>query len=186
VPGTTLPSARASRRRVLTYAVAAAGTAAFLTPGTAAANAPDRELAFLNVHTGERLNATYWQRGHFLVDGLAEIDHLLRDFRTDDIKAIDTRLLDLLHAVNQKLDNPRPLHVISGYRSPETNAMLAARSSRVAKNSYHMKGMAIDVRVPEQDLRRLRAAGMALGRGGVGYYPESNFVHLDTGPARHW
>lgn len=155
-------------------------------PGVAAANAPDRELAFLNVHTGERLRATYWQRGHFLVDGLAEIDHLLRDFRTDDVKAIDTRLLDLLHTLNQGLDNRRPLHVISGYRSPATNAMLAARSSRVARNSYHMKGMAIDVRMPACSLQRLRAAALDLERGGVGYYQESNFVHLDTGPFRHW
>lgn len=184
MPGTSSPRAAVSRRRVLTYAAAAG--AAVLTPRMAGAAVADRELAFLNLHTGERLQATYWQHGHFLVDGLAEIDYVLRDFRTDEVKAIDTRLLDLLHAVNQELGARKPFHVISGYRSPKTNAMLAARGSGVATNSFHIKGMAIDIRVPDCGLRDLRAVGLALAGGGVGYYPRSNFVHLDTGPVRNW
>lgn len=151
-----------------------------------AATRPERELSFLNLHTGERLRTVYWQDGRYLPESLTDIDYLLRDFRTGDIKPIDTRLLDLLTEVNAQTGASEPLHVISGYRSPETNAMLAARSGGVAKNSYHLKGMAIDVRLPGCALKRLRSVGISLQRGGVGYYPKSNFVHLDTGPVRTW
>jgi uncharacterized protein YcbK (DUF882 family) len=146
----------------------------------------ERKLSFLNIHTGERVGTVYWQNGRYLPEGLAEIDWVLRDFRTDDVKAIDTRLLDLLHAVRNRLGRNGALHVISGYRSPATNAMLAARSNGVAKNSYHMRGMAIDIRVPGCSLTALRDCGLDLARGGVGFYPKSNFVHLDTGPVRSW
>jgi uncharacterized protein YcbK (DUF882 family) len=179
--------ARADRRRFLRLATAAAACAVLL-PGRMAGAAlrPERAISFLNIHTGERLRTVYWQDGHYLADSLNEIDRMLRDFRTGEVRSIDTRLLDLLDAVNESLGNKRPLHVISGYRSPKTNAMLAARSRGVAKNSYHVKGMAIDVRLPDCPLRTLQAVGLSLERGGVGYYPESNFVHLDTGPVRSW
>lgn len=159
-----------------------------LLPGRLAQAAlrPERAIAFLNIHTGERLRTVYWQDGHYLADSLDAIDRVLRDFRTGEVKPIDTRLLDLLDAVNQSLGNNGPLHVISGYRSPKTNAMLAARSRGVARNSFHVKGMAIDVRLPHCPLKMLQAVGLGLERGGVGYYPDSNFVHLDTGPVRSW
>ena len=186
MPATTDARARSSRRRFMSYAAIAG--CGLLAPGrlARAASRPERELSFLNLHTGERLRSVYWQEGRYLPESLTEIDYLLRDFRTGDIKPIDTRLLDLLSEVNAELGNDEPLHVISGYRSPKTNAMLAARSGGVATNSYHLKGMAIDVRLPGCALKRLRDAGISLQRGGVGFYPRSNFVHLDTGPVRTW
>ena len=186
MPANTDARARSSRRRFLSYAAVAG--CGLLAPGRMARATvrPERELRFLNLHTGEQLRRVYWQEGRYLPEALAEIDYLLRDFRTGEIKPIDTRLLDLLTEVNAELGNHEPLHVISGYRSPETNAMLAARSGGVARNSYHLKGMAIDVRLPGCALKRLRAVGVHLQRGGVGYYPKSDFVHLDTGPVRAW
>ena len=166
----------------------AAGTAcAVLRPSTAAAAVqPERELSFLNIHTGERVKTVYWHEGRYLPSSLTDIDRVLRDFRTGDVKAIDTRLLDLLHTLQSRLGAGGPLHVISGYRSPRTNAMLAARSNGVARNSYHMRGMAIDIRLPGRPLAAVRDCGLGLQRGGVGFYPRSNFVHLDTGPVRSW
>jgi uncharacterized protein YcbK (DUF882 family) len=174
------------RRRFLGWSLAAG--CGLLIPGAkaAAATAAARQLEFHNLHTGESLSAVYWEAGHYLPDGLAEIDYVLRDFRTGDVRRIDPGLLDLLHRLRVVLECDRPVHVISGYRSPETNAMLARRSNGVAKNSYHVKGMAIDLRLPDRRLGDLRAAALALGGGGVGYYPKSDFVHMDTGPVRSW
>lgn len=175
------------RRRFLQ--LTAGTTLGLLAPGvgTAAATARPRALSFYDIHTREALEGVvYWQDGHYVPRALSVIDHQLRDFRTDEIKPIDVRLLDLLHALNDLLGNRHPLHVISGYRSPRTNAMLARRSNAVAKNSYHVKGRAIDIRVPAYRLPELREAALTLHRGGVGYYPDSNFVHVDTGPVRAW
>jgi uncharacterized protein YcbK (DUF882 family) len=159
-----------------------------LIPGgaKAAATAAARQLEFHNLHTGESLRAVYWEGGRYLPDALAEIDYVLRDFRTGDVRSIDPGLLDLVHRLRLCLECERPVQVISGYRSPETNAMLARRSKGVAKNSYHVKGMAIDLRLPDRRLEELRVAALALAGGGVGYYPKSNFVHMDTGPVRAW
>jgi uncharacterized protein YcbK (DUF882 family) len=175
-----------SRRRILA-GLAGCG-AAFLAgaPVAQAALAPIRALSFHSLHTGESLEVAYWQGGRYQPEALNAIDHHLRDFRTGEVHIIDVRLLDLLHALNKLLPNHAPLHVISGYRSPATNAMLAARSGNVAKKSYHMYGMAIDVRVPGCALKRLRAAALELAGGGVGYYPRDDFVHLDVGPVRAW
>jgi uncharacterized protein YcbK (DUF882 family) len=145
-----------------------------------------RRLDFHSLHTGETLAATYWENGRYLADGLRQIDHTLRDFRTDDVYPIDPALLDLLHRLRLVMDYDRPIGVISGYRCPATNAMLAARSKRVAKNSYHVRGMAIDFRLPGRRLATVRESAMALASGGVGYYPDSDFVHVDTGPVRAW
>ena len=110
----------------------------------------------------------------------------MRDFRTGDIHAIDVRLLDLLVALHQRMGSARPFDVISGYRSPATNAMLAAESNGVAKHSLHMEGKAIDIRLGDRRLTDLQVAALSLRRGGVGYYPQSNFVHVDVGPPRSW
>jgi uncharacterized protein YcbK (DUF882 family) len=174
------------RRRMLGLALAAGGGLIFGAARPAAAAGVLRELSFDNIHTGEKLTAVYWQNGRYLADGLQEIDYELRDFRTGDIYAIDPRLLDLLSRLRHQLAYERPIHVISGYRCPATNAMLAARSKRVSKTSYHMRGMAIDIRMPGRPLPELRDAAILLGLGGVGYYPESDFVHVDTGPVRYW
>lgn len=175
------------RRRALALGASAFG-AGLLGAATRslAAVAPERVLHFENVHTDERLQVTYWHDGRYLPGALRAIDLHLRDFRTGDVMPIDRRLLDLLHTVNSRLGNREPLLVISGYRCPATNAMLAARSPNVSKTSLHMRGMAIDVRLPGCPLETLRDTGIALGWGGVGFYPDDKFVHLDTGPVRTW
>lgn len=146
-----------------------------------------RELSFFNTHTGELLECvTYWSRGVYLSDGLEKIDYLLRDHRANDVTPIDHNLLDTLYLLTRKLDNNEPLHVISGYRSPATNAQLSSQGSGVAKRSLHTQGRAIDIRIPGINLTELRQTALALGRGGVGFYPESQFLHLDTGRARTW
>lgn len=176
------------RRTVLRLGAAAALTAVSA-PALAHSlpAASERRLSFYNLHTGERLSTVYWARGRYVPEALGRIDRILRDFRTGEVKPIDRRLLDLLYALARRLEAERPFHVISGYRSPKTNAMLVSQSDGgVAKRSYHMRGMAIDVRLPERDLARLRRAAVALRRGGVGYYPRSDFVHVDVGPVRYW
>lgn len=148
--------------------------------------APERRLSFHNLHTGENLDLPYWVQGDYLPESLTEINHVLRDYRTDQVAAIDTRLLDLLDRVKATLGTAQPFQVISGYRSPATNQMLAAHSSGVAKHSLHMEGKAIDIRISGIALADLRKTGLALGGGGVGYYPASDFVHLDVGRVRAW
>ncbi len=145
-----------------------------------------RYLSFLNTHTGEKLKVTYWEHGRYLKDALAEVNHHLRDHRTDDVTRMDPRLLDQLFVVRQKMGFSQPYHVISGYRSPKTNALLRRQGHGVARRSLHMSGKAIDIRVPGQDLSRIRLAALSLHSGGVGYYPSSRFVHMDTGRVRRW
>lgn len=156
---------------------AAPSSALPLTPG---------KLAFFNTHTGEKLSLVYRERGEYLTDAMAAIDHLLRDHRTDEVAAIDPALLDQLSKLGKLLGANQPFHVISGYRSPKTNAMLAARSGGVAKKSLHMLGQAIDIRLPGRPLTDVRRAALSMQAGGVGYYHRSNFVHLDTGRVRAW
>ena len=146
----------------------------------------ERHLSFYNTHTGESLRTVYRANGTYLPEGLLEINHILRDFRTDQDSSIDPQLLDLLYTVRSQLDSNQPFNIISGYRSPATNAKLRAKSGGVAKRSLHMDGKAIDVRLPKVELTRLRQAALDLKRGGVGYYPKSDFVHIDTGRVRHW
>jgi uncharacterized protein YcbK (DUF882 family) len=128
----------------------------------------------------------YCAKGRYLPGALADINHILRDHRTGEIKAIDIRLLDLLYALGLKLEDRGPFHVISGYRSPKTNAILRAHGQGVAKNSLHLQGKAVDIRLPGCDLSVLRHAAMNLKGGGVGYYPGPHFVHIDVGRVRHW
>lgn len=145
-----------------------------------------RRLEFHHLHTQERLAATYWNDGAYDRSALASIDHLLRDFRTGEVYPIARELLDLLATVKAELGTDAPFEVIGGYRSPKTNDMLRQRSKGVAKRSLHMQGMAIDVRIVDLPTKRLREAAADLRLGGVGYYPKSNFVHLDTGRPRFW
>lgn len=146
----------------------------------------ERTLAFEHLHTGEKLRRVYWAEGRYIPQALREIHHILRDFRTDEIKPIDVQLLDLLHDLHRTVGSRKPFEIISAYRSPRTNEMLAHASDGVARNSYHLHGMAADVRVADRDLSKLRLAARKLERGGVGYYPASDFVHVDVGPQRHW
>ena len=170
--------------------LAGAGAALFATPATPAlASLGDvRRLAFDNPHTGEKLSVAYWEQGAYLPDALAEVNRLLRDFRTGQIHAIEPGLLDLLAVMHGKLETASPFSVISGYRSPATNAMLREESehSGVASKSLHMQGMAIDIRVAGRPLQGLRDIAMAQRAGGVGFYPASDFVHVDVGRVRRW
>ena len=146
----------------------------------------DKSLAFYNTHTGEHLKAIYWTEGNYVDGSLREINYILRDPRNNEARDIDIRLLDFLFAIRQEIEASQPFHVISGYRSAATNAFLRAHSSGVAENSLHLVGKAIDIRVPGRDTRTLQNAAKALGRGGVGYYPKSDFVHVDIGRVRYW
>lgn len=157
--------------------MAATGPAAVLRRG---------ELSFRHLHTGEHLTVPYRSDDHYSPDARAALDHLLRDFRTGEEFGMDTGLLDILYRVRTRLESHQPFEIISGYRSPRTNAQLAAKSGGVAKRSYHMRGMAIDIRLPGRRLRDVRRAALDLRLGGVGYYARSNFVHLDTGRVRFW
>lgn len=145
-----------------------------------------KHLAFYNTHTGESTNVCFYDHEDYCPKGLNQIYHILRDHRTDEIKPIDIKLLEKLYALKLKIGAKSSFHVISGYRSPATNAMLRKKSSGVARTSYHTRGKAVDIRLPGYDTRRLRNACISLNSGGVGYYKDSNFVHLDTGPVRSW
>ena len=145
-----------------------------------------RHLSFYNTHTGEELSVCYFKNDTYCPHAMASINHILRDHRTGEIKAIDPMLLDRLARIQQELDCQSPFHIISGYRSPKTNAFLRKRSTGVAKNSYHMQGRAIDIRLPGCNTQKLRRTCLNLKEGGVGYYPSSDFIHLDTGDFRAW
>ncbi|HYC14145.1 MAG TPA: DUF882 domain-containing protein [Stellaceae bacterium] len=174
------------RRQVMLLGISALASA-LARPAIAVGRSGDlRRLSFRNLHTGESLDTVYWADGAYVADALKRIDTVLRDFRTGDVHPIDRRLLDLLARLRQKLGTSEPVHVISGYRSPRTNAMLHANSEGVASHSLHMEGMAIDIRVPGRALRDVRAAALDLQGGGVGYYPASDFVHVDVGRVRRW
>ncbi len=181
------------------FGIAAAATAGAFVPATAFASAhaadalgrlaPERSLSFFHTHTQERLTTTYCSSGEYVTGALGDLNHLLRDFRVNVVKPIDPELLDLLFALNTRLGTDQPFHVISGYRTPETNAMLQERGgshSGVATHSMHIEGKAIDIRVPGIRLEHLRDTAKALQIGGVGYYQASDFVHVDTGRVRHW
>lgn len=182
--GSTLTTRRGFLRQTLGFA------AGMCTVGVARAQ-PDlpgskRTLAFHNLHTSERLRCCYWSNGRYDHAALEDIAFVLRDFRTGDVESIDPQLLDLLAALRGKLSSSGEYNVISGYRSPKTNAMLRANSNGVAKRSFHMLGQAIDVRLDGTRVSALRRAAIQLKQGGVGYYPKSGFVHLDVGRPRAW
>jgi uncharacterized protein YcbK (DUF882 family) len=145
-----------------------------------------RQIAFYNTHTGESMDICYYEKGAYCPAALTSINHLLRDHRANEAQPIDLRLLDVLYAVKQRIRPKKPFHVISAYRSPATNAMLRRISSGVARTSYHTKGQAIDIRLPGYQTRRLRDLCIGMQTGGVGYYRDSDFVHLDIGPVRTW
>jgi uncharacterized protein YcbK (DUF882 family) len=163
------------------------GTVASLVAAPALASARgSRCLSFVHTHTGETLRAVYYQDGCYQPDCLAQVDHLLRDFRTGDVHAIDPSLLDALFELQVRADRDGPFEVISAYRSAATNAMLHRRSEGVAVHSMHLEGRAIDVRLGGYPTLELASHARSLGRGGVGYYPGSDFVHVDTGRVRYW
>jgi uncharacterized protein YcbK (DUF882 family) len=177
------------RRRFVKLGLAAAAGIFFPSSVFAAVNrtlSRTRRLAFHHVHTGEDLEIVYWANGSYLPDALDKINQLLRDHRTDEVRDMDPRLLDLLHALAVKLKSRNPFHVYSGYRSESTNALLWQQGRRVARHSLHVQGMAADVRLPDRSVSALKQAARTLESGGVGFYPRLRFVHLDVGPVRWW
>ncbi len=174
------------RRRFLRSAVLL-GAGAFVPALARGAPRPAAQsLRFYHTHTGETLSRVFWAEGSYVADALADISRLLRDHRTNAVSAIDPGLLSLLARITALTGAGDTLHVISGYRSPETNRALADGSDGVARRSLHMDGQAIDIRIPGRDLNQLHNAALSLRSGGVGFYPRSQFVHVDVGRVRNW
>ena len=169
-------------------ALLGAALALLATISQGSATTDERELSFYHTHTGKRLEVVYWRDGDYNPEALEEINHFLSDFRTGDMAEIDPALLDVIHDVRASLGSDGTYQVISAYRSPKTNEMLRGRStsSGVAKKSQHLLGKAIDVRLEGVPTAKLRDAAIKLQRGGVGYYADSDFVHMDTGRVRRW
>jgi len=176
-----------ARRRVLAAGTVLLAAPMLALPRRAHAGTPAiRSLAFHHTHTGESLALAYATGDRYLPVALARVNWLLRDFRTGDMRPIDPQLLDQLHAVAGLTGSKAPFEIISAYRSPATNDALQQRSRGVATRSLHLDGRAIDVRLADVELADLRDAALSLKQGGVGYYRESRFVHLDTGRVRRW
>jgi uncharacterized protein YcbK (DUF882 family) len=174
------------RRDVLKVAGAIAVGTLFGAPKAIASRPPDRALTLYSTHTGERLVVEYCRRGTYQRDALQAVSRLLRDRRTDQTHEIDPALLDQLHLLRNVLGTREAYHVVCGYRSPETNAHERLVRSGIALHSLHIEGRAVDLFLPDRSLQQLHFAALKLAAGGVGYYPQSGFVHLDTGPFRTW
>lgn len=180
------------RRDFLKFSAALASAAALPSLSHAAMLAPsrtalrERTLRMYNTHTGETIKSTYWADGRFIPESMADINKLLRDHRNNQVATIDPALIVLLDQVSTQARPGSVIHIISGYRSPATNQMLADTTNGVARHSMHLEGRAIDVRMPGVPLGELRKVALAAHGGGVGYYPDSQFVHMDTGRVRRW
>ena len=184
-----MPYSQCSRRKFLSAGVTAA--VGLLLPsiskaGFAGPLPSERRLRGYNIHTGERLDVRYLQNGRYVEEELKTVNHFFRDFRTGGIREIDVRLLDLLCDISEKVSGNLSLNLVSGYRSPETNKMLRSISSGVALKSLHMVGQAADIRIPGVRTEAVREIAIGIGLGGVGYYPRSDFVHVDLGSVRSW
>ena len=178
-----------SRRNVLCGATAwaaAALSAQTAAPAALSGKGDFRALSVLNNRTGEKLNSVYWVEGNYIPEALEAFNYVLRDWRQNQSIDIDTRVIDIMAATQNLLGTDEPFEIISGYRSPKTNAMLRARSRGVARNSYHTRGMAVDVTLKSRSVRQMANAAKSLSAGGVGRYSRSQFVHMDSGPVRGW
>lgn len=173
-----------SRRRFL--AVTCATAAAVSAGPTFAKVGSSRTLKMRNLHTGEKLSTAYWSNGSYSSGGLKKFNRLLRDHRANETTRMDPKLFDIIYKLKQKLNFNGEVEIISGYRSVKTNEKLRAAGRGVARRSYHTRGMAIDLRMPGISTSKLRSAAVSLKAGGVGHYPKSGFVHVDTGPVRRW
>ena len=173
-----------TRRRVI-GAAAAATAVAFVRPAPAVSFAP-RSVSLYNTHTGEWVRTVYWADGHYIREAVRDINWVLRDHKSDEVRPMNAGLLDVIGMLRDRLECRDPFLVICGYRSPTTNQMMAMRRDGVATNSYHIQGMAIDLRCERRELSQVRNAALSLRGGGVGYYPASDFVHVDCGPVRCW
>ena len=146
----------------------------------------NRDLNLHNALTGENLKVEYWVKGEFVPDALKELNHFLRDPHNGKVTEIDPKLYHLIFDVTKKLEARGTINIMSGYRSPVTNDRLRRRNSAAAKGSFHVKGKAVDIRIPGHSTNSVRRVALGLKQGGVGYYPRSKYVHIDTGPVRSW
>src|SRR3954452_5381588 len=186
-----LKTARRSHHRSLRLGGCASLAALLILLGSqslqnATANGDTRSLTLRHTHTNEKVTITFKVNGRYDDEALKKVNHVLRDWREDQAISMDPHLLDLIWDVYREVEATEPIVIVCGYRSPATNALLRRRSSGVAKFSQHMLGKAMDFYIPGVALEKLREAGLRAQRGGVGFYPSSNFVHLDTGSVRHW
>ncbi len=180
-------SSAPTRRGFLKWAAGSFGAVALAPDLLKAAVARERYLFFHNPNTNETVRRVYWTpREGYVRESISEISWALRDYHNDQVKTFDPSVLDQLYALQVQMGLWKPVNVISGYRSPTTNGALSNRSRGVARNSFHMQAMAMDVRLPDGRVSDLYRAACSLGAGGVGYYPGSNFVHIDSGPVRYW
>ena len=175
--------------------VALSAVSSFAVPALAKVAAPAvigtkdidcRTLVMNNIQNGEKVKSDYWVDGNYVPEELAQLNKFLRDYRNNKVVPIDPKLLDLVHQLGDTVDARSGIEIICGYRSPETNAWLRQHSDGVAEHSLHMKAQAIDMCIPGRSLKKVNEAALALGLGGVGYYPDSNFIHVDTGRVRRW
>jgi uncharacterized protein YcbK (DUF882 family) len=187
---TLMPNSAMTRRALLSgltgMTMIAAAPAFASAPAILTGVGDFRRLHMVNARTGEWLNTIYWVEGDYITDALQAVDHIMRDWREDLVHKISPRTIDILSAAHRLLDCSEPIHVLSGYRSPKTNALLRRQTRGVALNSYHIKGMAADIRLKTRSVEQISRAGLSLRAGGVGRYSHSEFVHLDSGPVRDW
>lgn len=185
---------RIARRGVLKGIGLGCAAAALTTPTVLQAATPTilsgagdvRSLNLFNSRTGESLRTIFWIEGQYITEACAEANWFLRDWREDVATKIDPKALDILAAVHLKLETQEPLEILSAYRTKRTNNMLRARSRSVARDSYHVKGMACDITLKSRSTRQVQRAALSLHGGGVGRYSRSGFVHVDSGPERSW
>ncbi|AKL12796.1 Peptidase M15 [Phytobacter ursingii] len=177
----------ANRRKLLALGGIALGAAILPQQAFATLSTPrPRILTLNNLHTGETIKAQFFDGRGYIQDELAKLNHFFRDYRANKITTIDPKLFDQLYRLQGLLGTSKPVQLVSGYRSVDTNNELRAHSSGVAKKSYHTRGQAMDFHIEGISLSNIRKAALSMRAGGVGYYPSSNFVHIDTGPLRHW
>lgn len=177
---------KTNHRRSVLKVLFGTSIASLFTPTNRALALTEKRLAFYHTHTKRKLEITYSRDGEYIDSALLEINSFLADFRTGDAISMDPKLLDFLYDIRESLGSSGTFEVISAYRSPQTNEMLRDGGGGVAKNSQHLLGKAIDVRLDDVDLPKLRDVALAMQRGGVGYYEKSDFVHVDTGRVRRW
>ena len=165
----------------------ALGPAHAQAPGATSARAAEHSLQLYNTHTNEKIAIVYRRGDQYIQGALAKLDYFLRDHNTNEVRHFDPRLYDILSDLTASVGRPGgEIDIVCGYRTTSTNAALRAHTNGVAKNSLHIQAEAIDLRMPGVNTLKLRKAALALARGGVGYYPHSNFIHVDTGRVRQW
>lgn len=175
------------RRKWLALGGAAMGMAMLSGQAFATLSTPRPRILLLNnLNTGEQLKAEFFDGKNYIQEELVRLNHLFRDYRANKVKSIDPRLFDQIFRLQAMIGTRKPIQLISGYRSPRTNNELRERGSGVAKHSYHTLGQAMDFHIEGVQLANIRKAALKMRAGGVGYYPRSNFVHIDTGPVRNW